>query len=58
MTHLLILSHHTDIYCLPYVSSLVDVAGQCLLVGAYALAISLGDHVSAAVNAGEGHGGM
>ena len=46
-----------DIYCLPYVSSTVDVLGQALLVVAFKLAISLGDHITAAVNAGSGHGG-
>lgn len=48
----------TDVYCLPYVSSLVDVIGQALLVLAFATATMLGDNITAAVNAGEGHGGM
>lgn len=47
-----------DIYCLPYVSSLVDVIGQGLLVGAFALAAWLGDEVKSSLHAGEGHGGM
>lgn len=47
-----------DIYCLPYVSSLVDVIGQGLLVGAFALAAWLGDEVKSSFHAGEGHGGM
>lgn len=46
----------TDVYCLPYVSSLVDVIGQALLVLAFATATMLGDNITAAVNAGEGHG--
>lgn len=47
-----------DIYCLPFVSSLVDVVGQSLLVLAFAVATGLGDHITAAVNAGAGHGGV
>ncbi|PWN50932.1 hypothetical protein IE53DRAFT_386750 [Violaceomyces palustris] len=47
-----------DIYCLPYVSSTVDVVGQALLVLAFSTAILLGDSIHAAVNAGEGHGGV
>lgn len=42
-----------DIYCLPYVSSVVDVIGQVILVTAYFIAISLGDTITASVN--EGH---
>ncbi|CAO1616403.1 unnamed protein product [Sympodiomycopsis kandeliae] len=41
-----------DIYCLPFISSVVDVIGQCLLVAAFWIAIILGDTVSAAVNTG------
>jgi solute carrier family 41 len=41
-----------DIYCLPYVSSLVDVIGQVILVIAYYMAIGLGDTITAAVNDG------
>lgn len=47
-----------DIYCLPYVSSIVDVAGQGLLVLAFAVAAWLGDDVKAVVGAGDGHGGV
>jgi solute carrier family 41 len=32
--------------------------GQALLVLTFALALALGDTVTAAVNAGEGHGGV
>ncbi|EPQ32376.1 uncharacterized protein PFL1_00572 [Pseudozyma flocculosa PF-1] len=46
-----------DIYCLPYVSSTVDVVGQTLLVVAFKLATSMGDEITAVVNAGAGHGG-
>ncbi len=46
-----------DIYCLPFVSSIVDVIGQSLLVTAFTVATALGDHITAAVNAGAGHGG-
>ncbi|PWZ02816.1 hypothetical protein BCV70DRAFT_224476 [Testicularia cyperi] len=46
-----------DIYCLPFVSSIVDVVGQSLLVLTFTIATSLGDHITAAVNAGAGHGG-
>ena len=38
-----------DIYCLPYVSSIIDVLGQLMLVVAFWLATSLGDHVSVVV---------
>ncbi|PWN37677.1 uncharacterized protein FA14DRAFT_163441 [Meira miltonrushii] len=41
-----------DIYCLPFITSLVDVIGQALLVMAYFIAISLGDSITAAVNDG------
>ncbi|CDR98655.1 hypothetical protein [Sporisorium scitamineum] len=47
-----------DIYCLPFVSSIVDVMGQSLLVMTFTVATGLGDHVTAAVNAGAGHGGL
>lgn len=47
-----------DIYCLPFVSSLVDVVGQSLLVMTFTVATGLGDHITAAVNAGAGHGGV
>ncbi|TKY90405.1 hypothetical protein EX895_000403 [Sporisorium graminicola] len=47
-----------DIYCLPFVSSIVDVVGQSLLVMTFTLATGLGDHITAAVNAGAGHGGV
>ena len=47
-----------DIYCLPFVSSIVDVAGQSLLVMTFTVATGLGDHITAAVNAGAGHGGV
>ncbi|SNX81532.1 uncharacterized protein MEPE_00237 [Melanopsichium pennsylvanicum] len=47
-----------DIYCLPFVSSIVDVVGQSLLVLTFTVATGLGDHVTAAVNAGAGHGGI
>ncbi|KAJ1043439.1 hypothetical protein NDA10_001062 [Ustilago hordei] len=47
-----------DIYCLPFVSSIVDVVGQNLLVLTFGVATGLGDHVTAAVNAGAGHGGV
>ncbi|PWN42496.1 hypothetical protein IE81DRAFT_323464 [Ceraceosorus guamensis] len=46
-----------DIYSLPFVSSIVDVVGQALLVTTFTVALALGDSVTAAVNAGEGHGG-
>jgi len=36
-----------DIYCLPFVSSIVDVVGQALLVMAFALAQALGETVTA-----------
>lgn len=39
-----------DIYCLPYVTSLVDVIGQGLLVMAYSIAVILGDTITAAVD--------
>jgi solute carrier family 41 len=39
-----------DIYCLPFITSLVDVIGQTLLVMAYYIAIGLGDSITAAVN--------
>lgn len=39
-----------DIYCLPFITSLVDVIGQTLLVMAYYIAIGLGDTITAAVN--------
>lgn len=41
-----------DIYCLPFITSLVDVIGQTLLVMAYYIAIGLGDSITAAVNDG------
>lgn len=41
-----------DIYCLPFITSLVDVIGQTLLVVAYFIAIGLGDSITAAVNDG------
>lgn len=47
-----------DIYCLPFVSSMVDVVGQSLLVLTFSIATNLGEHVTAAVNAGAGHGGV
>lgn len=47
-----------DIYCLPFVSSIVDVVGQSLLVLTFTIATGLGDHITAAVNAGAGHGGV
>ena len=47
-----------DIYCLPFVSSIVDVVGQSLLVMSFTIATALGDHITAAVNAGAGHGGV
>ena len=47
-----------DIYCLPFVSSIVDVVGQSLLVCTFAVATALGDHITAALNAGAGHGGV
>lgn len=47
-----------DIYCLPFVSSMVDVVGQSLLVMTFTVATGLGDHITAAVNAGAGHGGL
>ncbi|KAJ1030425.1 hypothetical protein NDA16_001334 [Ustilago loliicola] len=47
-----------DIYCLPFVSSIVDVVGQSLLVMTFTVATGLGDHVTVAVNAGAGHGGV
>ncbi|CAD6932150.1 unnamed protein product [Tilletia controversa] len=47
-----------DIYCLPFVSSIVDVIGQALLVMAFALAQALGEQVTASPGAGAGHGGM
>ncbi|KAJ9476948.1 Mg transporter [Pseudozyma hubeiensis] len=47
-----------DIYCLPFVSSIVDVVGQSLLVMTFTIATVLGDHITAAVNAGAGHGGV
>lgn len=47
-----------DIYCLPFVSSIVDVVGQSLLVMTFTVATGLGDHITAAVNAGAGHGGL
>ncbi|CBQ67618.1 conserved hypothetical protein [Sporisorium reilianum SRZ2] len=47
-----------DIYCLPFVSSIVDVVGQSLLVLTFTVATGLGDHITAAVNAGAGHGGV
>ncbi|SPC65253.1 uncharacterized protein UHOD_00346 [Ustilago sp. UG-2017b] len=47
-----------DIYCLPFVSSIVDVVGQNLLVLTFGVATGLGDHVTVAVNAGAGHGGV
>ncbi|EST09845.1 Divalent cation transporter [Kalmanozyma brasiliensis GHG001] len=43
-----------DIYCLPFVSSIVDVVGQSLLVMTFGVATGLGDHITAAVNAGHG----
>lgn len=43
-----------DIYCLPFVSSIVDVVGQSLLVMTFGVATALGDHITAAVNAGHG----
>jgi solute carrier family 41 len=46
----LTLFFHLDIYCLPFVSSIVDVFGQGLLVLVYYLAIFLGDNITAAVN--------
>lgn len=49
---------NSDIYCLPYVSSLVDVIGQALLVLAFSTAALLGDHVTAAVGIGGGHEGL
>ncbi|UZJ56570.1 hypothetical protein CBS101457_005890 [Exobasidium rhododendri] len=39
-----------DIYCLPFITSIVDVIGQGLLVLAYYLAMSFGDTITAAVN--------
>lgn len=47
-----------DIYCLPFVSSMVDVVGQSLLVMTFTIATNLGEHITAAVNAGAGHGGI
>lgn len=47
-----------DIYSAPFVSSIVDVAGQNLLVLVFMLATKLGDHITAVVNAGAGHGGV
>ncbi|KAK0528378.1 hypothetical protein OC834_004071 [Tilletia horrida] len=47
-----------DIYCLPFVSSIVDVVGQALLVMAFSLAEALGEQVTANPGAGAGHGGM
>ncbi|KAN0066026.1 hypothetical protein ACQY0O_000118 [Thecaphora frezii] len=47
-----------DIYCLPYVSSTVDVVGQALLVVVFKVALAMGDRVTAAVGAGAGHGGV
>jgi solute carrier family 41 len=43
-----------DIYCLPYVTSLVDVLGQGLLVVTYFLAHILGDTITAAIDGGTG----
>lgn len=43
-----------DIYCLPYVTSIVDVIGQALLVLAFASATALGDQITAAVNDHQG----
>ncbi|CAO1618101.1 unnamed protein product [Parajaminaea phylloscopi] len=44
-------NYDPDIYCLPLVSSLCDVAGQALLVLSYAVAHAMGDVVTAAVGA-------
>lgn len=48
----------SDIYSLPFVTATYDVVGQGLLVLTFSLALWAGDHITAAVNAGEGHGGM
>lgn len=42
----------SDIYCLPFVTSIIDVFGQMLLVTAYFVAIAFGDTITAAVNDG------
>jgi solute carrier family 41 len=42
-------SYLPDIYCLPYVSSMVDVIGQLLLVCAFAVASSFGDKITSVV---------
>ncbi|KDN42726.1 hypothetical protein K437DRAFT_257751 [Tilletiaria anomala UBC 951] len=42
-----------DIYCLPYVSSIIDFVGQLMLVCAFKLAMSLGDHITSSVGTGE-----
>lgn len=57
ISHFLTLSlwqrdYDPDIYCLPYVSSIVDVIGQSLLVLAYFMALNFGDTITAAVNDG------
>ncbi|PWN19955.1 hypothetical protein BCV69DRAFT_214164 [Microstroma glucosiphilum] len=46
-----------DIYCLPYVSSIVDVVGQLLLVAAFGIAIFLGDNITTSLGASEGSAG-
>lgn len=46
-----------DIYCLPYVSSIVDVVGQLLLVAAFGTAIFLGDNITTSLGTSEGNAG-